>query len=138
MKNAAFHLSLPCKSTSKTRDFYSTVLGAEIGRHSHQWLDIDLFGNQITFTESGSFDFDYKSYKFEETVLPSFHFGVILDRASWNELFQRLIDSDYEVTTEITFLENKIGEHISFFIVDPNNYSVEFKSFHNRREIFKR
>ena len=137
MTKAPFHISLPCKSISKTREFYSAVLGSELGRNSHQWVDIDLFGNQITFTKAGHFDFTFKSYKFEETVLPSFHFGVIVDRETWNSLYHKLRASEYEITASVTFLKEKPGEHESFFIADPNGYSIEFKSFKNQDEMFE-
>ncbi|MHA7058523.1 hypothetical protein ACWGOQ_0014970 [Aquimarina sp. M1] len=42
-----------------------------------------------------------------------------------------------EVTTEVTFLENKIGEHLSFFVKDPDGYMVELKSFKNPEEVFE-
>ena len=32
---------------------------------------------------------------------------------------------DLEVTTEATFMQDKVGEHLSFFIQDPNGYMVE-------------
>lgn len=115
MKTAPFHLSLPCRSISKTEDFYVDVIGAGLGRHSPRWLDIDLFGNQITFTRSGTFKFDYKSYRFEDSVLPSFHFGVIVDREVWDKIYHRLSASEYGITTEVTFLRDKTGEHVSFF-----------------------
>jgi hypothetical protein len=41
-----------------------------------------------------------------------------------------------EARIEATYLENKVGEHLSFFIKDPNKYMVEFKSFKNYGEIF--
>lgn len=40
------------------------------------------------------------------------------------------------MTTEVTFFENKVGEHLSFFVKDPNGYMVEFKSFKNPDEVF--
>ena len=137
MKSAHFHMSLPCYSISQTKDFYVNILGADLGRHSHQWLDIDLFGNQLTFIKSGGFDFTFKSYKFEDTVLPSFHFGVIIDRELWDTLYNKLAVSSYEITTEVTFLKDKTGEHTSFFITDPNDFTVEFKCFQNQNEMFK-
>ncbi len=129
-------MSLPCTSISKTQDFYIDVIGANLGRHSSRWLDIDLFGNQITFTKAGEFNFTYRSYKFEDSVLPAFHFGVIIDRVTWNGVYQKLISSQYEITTEVTFLVGKTGEHVSFFIQDPNGHMVEFKSFKNANEMF--
>ncbi|MGB5498135.1 MAG: VOC family protein [Maribacter sp.] len=136
MKKESFHLSLPCRSISETKDFYINIIGAKLGRHSSLWVDVDLFGNQITFNKSGVFDFSYKSYKFEDTVLPSFHFGTIIGYEKWNALFDKLQASGLEPIKKITFLKNKIGEHVSFFITDPNGFTVEFKSFTNQKEMF--
>lgn len=136
MKQLPFHLSLPCKSISATSDFYVNILGAVRGRYTTNWLDINLHGNQITFTKSGDFNFIFKSYKFEDTVLPSFHFGVIVEQDLWKTLFNKLQGSDYEVTNDLRFLRDKKGEHKSFFVKDPNGYMVEFKCFIKPRQIF--
>lgn len=136
MKKAPFHISLPCTSISKTKDFYVDVIGAGLGRNTSRWLDVDLFGNQITFTKSGEFNFAYRSYKFEHSVLPAFHFGVIVDHETWERIYHKLMASEYEITTEVTFLQGKTGEHVSFFIQDPNGHMVEFKSFRNQKEMF--
>lgn len=134
---AQFHLALPCTSINKTLTFYREVLGASIGRSSVKWADIDLFKNQITFTECGPFNFDCNSYNFNDDVLPSFHFGVILENKEWNALLKRLQLNAYPMTSQVKFLEHKIGEHHSFFIKDPNDYTVEFKCFLNSSEVFK-
>lgn len=136
MKKAPFHLSLPCTSISKTINFYVDVIGAGLGRNTTRWVDIDMFGNQITFTRSGDFKFDFKSYKFEDTVLPSFHYGVIVDQQLWDQLYVKLQASEYSLTTKSTFLQGKTGQHTSFFVKDPNGHTVEFKCFKNAREIF--
>jgi extradiol dioxygenase family protein len=99
-------------------------------------VDIDLFGNQITFTKSGEFSFIYKSYKFGDTILPSFHFGVILDEKTWDTIFDRLSDKREEPIVATTFLKDKIGEHTSFFEKDPNGYVVEFKKFKESQQVF--
>ena len=137
MKKAEFHLALPCADLEKTKDFYATKLGAKLGRYTDVWLDINLYGNQITFTKVGDFKFDFKNYRLGNQILPSFHFGVIVDVDTWGTLYSRLFSMDLEVTTEATFFENKIGEHLSFFVKDPNGYMVEFKSFKNQEEIFE-
>lgn len=133
---AQFHLALPCNDIEKTKDFYVFVLGAKQGRSTDVWLDINLHGNQLTFTEAGSFNFDFKNYRLNGQLLPSFHFGVIVDSDTWSKLYSRLLEKDIDVTTEATFLENKKGEHLSFFIKDPDGYSVEFKHFKYAEEIF--
>lgn len=133
---ANFHLALPCKDLAETKDFYQNVIQARIGRETENWVDIDLFGNQLTFTVAGNFNFDYKNYRLDDYVLPSFHFGIIVSVDAWGELYSRLFQMDLEVTTEATFMQDKIGEHLSFFIQDPNGYMLEFKSFKNPKEIF--
>ena len=132
-----FHISLPCLDIDKTKDFYSNNIGAKLGRNTINWLDIELYGNQITFTRSGRFDFHFQNYSFEGKILPSFHFGVILDIITWGKVYARVNAENVEVFDEITFLKNKKGEHISFFVKDPNGYMVEFKSFSDETEIFQ-
>ncbi|MFD2562842.1 VOC family protein [Aquimarina rubra] len=136
MKKAEFHLALPCEDLEVTKDFYISKLGASLGRHTDTWIDINLYGNQITFTKAGNFNFDFKNYRLGDQILPSFHFGVIVNVQVWGTLYSRLFSMDLEVTTEATFFENKVGEHLSFFVKDPNGYMVEFKSFKDHGEIF--
>ncbi len=138
MSRYAFHLSLPCEDIVKTKDFYIDVLGAKLGRSTNSWFDVDLYGNQITFTKSGAFDFKYKDYRLGNEVIPSFHFGVIIDLDFWSKLYTNLFQKDLEITTEALYFEKKIGEYLSFFVNDPNGYKVEFKSFKDSDEIFKK
>ena len=133
---APFHLALPCDDIEKTKEFYIETLGATQGRETDTWIDINLYGNQLTFTNAGSFNFDFKNYRLSGQVLPSFHFGVIVDTETWGKIYTELFSRNMEVTTEVTFLENKKGEHISFFLNDPNGYTVEFKSFKDNQEMF--
>lgn len=138
MPTASFHLSLPCVSVSATKAFYSEILGASLGRMSTQWVDVDLFGNQITFIKSGEFTFQYKSYKFEEAVLPSFHFGVLVNGQQWEELLVRLQGLSLELPVNSLFLQDRPGAHRSFFVEDPNGYLVEFKHFLEPSDVFRR
>ncbi|WP_027126006.1 VOC family protein [Gelidibacter mesophilus] len=131
-----FHLALPCVSINKTRIFYKDILGSEIGRSSVKWIDINLFGHQITFTESGPFKFDCNSYSFNGDILPSFHFGVILIKEDWHKVHERLQSKDIAFVSQVKFLENKTGEHQSFFVKDPNGYTVEFKCFTKSDDVF--
>ncbi|NVK53488.1 MAG: bleomycin resistance protein [Flavobacteriaceae bacterium] len=126
---ALFHLSLPCIGIERTKNFYVNILGATIGRNTQQWIDIDMFGHQITFTKSGDYQFNYKSYKFGNNVLPSFHFGVILEKQIWKDLYTKLVDAKIIFIDTTVFLEEKNGMHSSFFVKDPNGYIVEFKCF---------
>lgn len=134
--NHLFHLSLPCNSIVGTKKFYVDTIGASLGRYANNWVDINLFGHQVTFTQVGKFDFTNPNYAFEGKVLSSFHFGIILDIDTWRQIYSRLTNKNLELTTQTTFLKNKPGEHLSFFVKDPNGYMLEFKSFKDTAEIF--
>ncbi|TCI93701.1 VOC family protein [Tenacibaculum sp. M341] len=131
-----FHISLPCKDLNKTIKFYTEELGLEIGRKTNNWADINLFSHQITFVTSDKFDFQYPMYSLEKDQLPSFHFGVILENDEWEKTYDRINKWSFDTIIKKTFFEDKKGEQSSFFIKDPNNYFLEFKTFKKRNEIF--
>ncbi|MFD1160895.1 VOC family protein [Hwangdonia seohaensis] len=133
----SFHMSLPCLSVKETRNFYINTIGGSLGRMTENWVDINLFGHQLTFIKAEKFNFNNPNYVFEGKILPSFHFGVIIDVASWGKIYAKLNEQNLEVVTQTTFLKDKIGEHLSFFIKDPNDYMLEFKSFKNAKQMFE-
>jgi extradiol dioxygenase family protein len=130
-----FHISLPCMHIEATEKFYSQIVGGTIGRKEKNWVDINLYQHQLTFTKSGIFHFEYPKYSFEKTILPSFHFGIILDITDWLKLYQKLKSKVY--IDVATFLKNKPGEHQSFYLMDPNGYVIEFKCFSDNNGVFK-
>jgi extradiol dioxygenase family protein len=129
-----FHLSLPCLDVEETRNFYGGIEGVRFGRSSTNWLDVDLYGHQLTFNASGRFSFEYPNYSFEKHVLPAFHFGVILSGSDWERLYSSVREGAGE--EEKNFLSSRKGAHRSFFLTDPNGYVLEFKSFVNPQEVF--
>lgn len=133
----SFHMSLPCLSVTETKKFYINSIGASSGRTSKTWVDINLFGHQLTFIKADKFNFNNPNYVFEGHILPSFHFGVIVNQEMWNSIYQKLKTSNLEVVNQTTFLKDKSGEHSSFFIKDPNDYMLEFKTFQKSEDMFK-
>lgn len=131
----SFHMSLPCISVKETKSFYTNI-GASFGRMTQNWIDVNLFGHQITFIKAGKFNFNNPNYVFEGKILPSFHFGIILDFKTWESIHSKLKSQNLELVTESTFLKDKVGEHTSFFIKDPNEYMLEFKNFNNSNDTF--
>lgn len=109
-----FHLSLPCDSVEDTKAFYTTKIGATIGREQNNWVDVDLFGHQITFIKAGTYNFSHPNYVLEGKILPSFHFGIIVDTETWENVYDKLKKENLDVVTEATFLKDKPGEHLSF------------------------
>lgn len=131
-----FHLSLPCLSIKETKKFYTEDLGLNCGRETNDWLDVNLFNNQLTYVLVEKFNFDCPNYTFDKDVLPSFHFGVVLDAEEWEKMHDRINHWSSETIITKTFLKDKNGEHVSFFVKDPNGYTIEFKSFIEENEMF--
>ncbi len=134
---AAFHMSLPCISVKDTKSFYSEIIGASLGRTADSWVDVNLFGHQITFIRAKKFNFINPNYVFEGKILPSFHFGIIVDEKTWKTIYKALKKEELHLVDKTVFLKDKAGEHKSFFIKDPNDYMLEFKCFENPKNIFK-
>ena len=131
-----FHLSLPCLNIKETKKFYTEDLGLNCGRETSDWLDINLFNNQLTYVLVEKFNFESPNYTFDKDVLPSFHFGVVLDAEEWEKMHDRINHWSSETIITKTFLKDKNGEHVSFFVKDPNGYTIEVKSFIEENEMF--
>jgi extradiol dioxygenase family protein len=100
-------------------------------------LTLTYFGNQITFTRDDQSVLNTKKYSFEQVLLPSFHFGIILEDDIWKELYTKFKDKDFFAIGTKKFLMNKKGEHESFFIKDDNGYFLEFKKFKELDQVFE-
>lgn len=135
--NTLFHMSLPCISIKETKSFYVDTIGASLGRNTQNWVDINFFGHQITFIKAKKFNFNSPNYVFEGKILPSFHFGVIVNLDTWNTVYSKQDRFKEDLVTESTYLTDQLGEHRSYFIKDPNGYLLEFKTFKESKEIFK-
>ncbi|MBC3845303.1 bleomycin resistance protein [Winogradskyella echinorum] len=133
----SFHISLPCLNVEDTKNFYINYIGASVGRTSENWIDINLFGHQLTFIKAEKFNFNSPNYVFEGKLLPSFHLGVIVNESTWNGIYNNLKEHHLDVVNKTTFLQDKLGEHSSFFLKDPNDYMLEFKNFKTTNDIFK-
>ena len=136
MEHKAFHLSLPCYSIVETKDFYVHTLGFELGRSSTNWIDIDMAGNQLTFLQAHRWRMPDQYYQFGESVLPAFHFGLLVRTDEWNKRLKELDDQDLISKGPEQFLVDEPGAHQSFFVEDLNGYIIEFKSFIQESETF--
>ena len=135
--NSCFHMSLPCKNIEETINYYKDQLESEIGRKTENWVDINLFGHQLTFVLTENFDFQFPFYTLDNEELPSFHFGVVLDSDEWENTYDK-VNSQWMFDTVVkkTFFEDKNGEQNTFLVQDPNGYYIEFKTFRRKDEIF--
>lgn len=125
MNPAIFHLSLPVRDIEQTRAFYCSVLGASPGRATDQWIDLILFGHQITFHQQ------------PDQVTPHLvqgvqHFGAILSWEKWQALCADVAASGYPTLAPPTvFGEGTEREHGKLLLRDPSGHMLEFKAYRN-------
>jgi len=43
-----FHLAIPVRDITGTREFYVDILGCTVGRESKTWIDFNFFGHQLS------------------------------------------------------------------------------------------
>ena len=135
---APFHLAVPVDDLERARGFYVDLLGCGTGREDERWLDLDLFGHQVTLHLA-----EHTSREAANPVdgdsVPVPHFGVILAPADWQALADRLTAAgvDFVIAPRVRF-RGQPGEQRTMFLRDPAGNALEFKSFADPARIFAR
>ena len=134
-----FHLAFPVKNLNATKDFYKKILNCKIGRESESWVDFNLYGHQIVAHLAPEECSYISSNKVDEDQIPCSHFGVILDWHEWEGLYKKLdlLKINFLINPKIR-VKNKSGEQGTFFIKDPSGNVLEFKTFKNDADVFKK
>jgi extradiol dioxygenase family protein len=118
-----FHLSIPVSELEPAKRFYVGVLGAQTGRENSEWLDVLLWGHQITLQRR------------PDEVVPlryqgKRHFGVILPWAEWEHQASRLRSMGISFLSEPkVLLEGTPEEHAKFYLEDPSHNVIEVKAY---------
>ena len=133
-----FHLAFPVKDINTTKDFYRKILDCNVGRESESWVDFNLYGHQIVAHLSPEECNDVDTNNVDGDQIPCRHFGVILEWYEWEELSKKLKMNNvsFLISPKIRF-ESKPGEQGTFFIQDPSENVIEFKTFKNDSHVFK-
>ena len=137
--NTRFHLAFPVKDLEQTKIFYLNILGCSLGRESLKWVDFNLFGHQIVAHLSPEDCGAINRNRVDGDKIPVRHFGVILNWDVWENLIKSIKEKDivFYIKPKISF-KNKKGEQGTFFILDPSENVLEFKSFKNDSMVFER
>ena len=140
-KLTPFHLAIPVHNLSKCRDFYKKILGCKEGRSSDHWADFDFFGHQLVihYKEKSIQEVDKNTNLVDSKDVPVPHFGVVLEWNTFQELSIRLKSKNVKFTIEpyIRF-KDLPGEQATMFFKDPSGNALEFKSFKDFNQIFKK
>ena len=133
-----FHLAIPVSDLDAANDFYSNVLGCSKGRSSIKWMDFNFYGHQLVCHEVKK-SVNKDSNDVDGNNIPVPHFGIILEWNQFQKLSADLQSKNINFIIEPTIrFKGQVGEQAIMFLKDPSNNAIEFKSFRNNDEIFKK
>jgi tRNA(Arg) A34 adenosine deaminase TadA/extradiol dioxygenase family protein len=125
MRRPIFHIAFPVLDLKAARDFYVDILDAKVGRVRERWIDIYLFGAQLTLHEQPA------------QVLPAGqhgvrHFGAVLDWDDWKSLAGRLEKKGVQFKGEPSISgAGTVAEQAKLHLIDPSGNVVEVKAYRN-------
>ena len=135
----AFHIAFPVKNLQDTKEFYCDILGCSIGRKSSNWMDFDFFGHQLTVQVNEEAVCTFPFYRSEKNAFPFYHFGAVLSWKDWHQMEIKLRERNVSFLIEPKLVfKGEVGEQKTMFLVDPNGYAIEFKTFEQDESLFKR
>lgn len=123
MTRYIFHLAFPVSDLKVAKAFYLDVLGAKVGRENEEWLDVLLWGHQITLHLAPA-----------EVRAPESqghrHFGVVLPWTEWESLAARLSSRNVEFMKRPEVLYAGMpNEQAKLYLQDPGNNVIEIKAY---------
>jgi extradiol dioxygenase family protein len=125
----AFHLSLSVSDLNATRAFYCDALGAMVGRATDRWIDLWLFGAQVT------------AYQRAAAVVPSpfreaQHFGATVNWSEWPDWDAALQGRGPDVVRQRVFdADRGVAKLV---LADPDGYLIEIKAYRDPAEALRR
>ena len=120
--NPEFHLSIGVRSVETSVDFFVGVMGgAVLHRDPSGYVNLDLYGSQITLKQNESVSPD----------LPDLHFGINLGLTEFDALAMKILESGYDhivmkpkVVDAGTSMERK-----KMYLKCPTGYLIELKGY---------
>ena len=137
-KLSPFHLAIPVNDLDKAKDFYNGLLGAEIGRSDPTWIDFNFYGHQLVCHLTESSNAQNKN-PVDQHDVPVPHFGIVLEWDTFHQLAMDLKNNKVEFIIEPTIrFKGQVGEQATLFLNDPSGNAIEFKSFKDQENLFRK
>ncbi len=117
-----FHLSIGVKSIESSVDFFVRAMSAKVQhRDPSGYVNIDLFGTQITLKENPNID----------PNLPDLHFGINLNLAEFERLSKNIIEHEPRSIFMAPKVvdENTPTERKKMYVKCPTGYLIEIKGY---------
>jgi len=122
IQRATFHLSIGVKSIEESVDFFVDALeGRVLHRDSSGYVNIDLFGTQITLKPNSHITPD----------LPDFHFGINLELSEFDRLAEKILSKSRDKVV----MEPKVVDagtplkRRKMYLKCPTGYLIELKGY---------
>lgn len=133
---ALFHLAYHVTDLDAARRFYAGVLGCREGRSTATWVDFDFFGHQISLHLGEPF-VTTDTGRVGDRMVPMPHLGLVLQRADWQLLADRLraAGTDFVLEPQLRFA-GQPGEQWTMFFRDPSGNPIEVKGFESLDQIY--
>jgi len=134
-----FHLAFPVHDLEEAKLFYTKIIGCSLGRSSKKWIDFNMFGHQVVAHLSPEESQRSNAANVDGKKVPVRHFGIVLEWDQWHNFAEELREKGVKFLIEpyIRFKE-KSGEQATMFFSDPSGNALEFKSFKNPDNLFKK
>lgn len=131
-----FHFAFNVTDLDVARRFYGELLGCQEGRSTDTWVDFDFFDHQISLHLGTPFSTANTGHVGEHLV-PMPHFGLILSRADWQAMAERLTSAgvDFVVPPQLRFA-GQPGEQWTMFFRDPFGNPIEVKGFESLASVY--
>jgi len=135
-----FHLAIPVRDITESRDFYGQLLGLSEGRSSNEWIDWNLYGHQLVthlnpnLGPQGKVSVHVNGVDGKGVPVP--HFGVVLTAEDWSELAEKLTGQVDFIIEPHTRFKGEAGEQSTLFFSDPSGNALEFKAFSDLNQLF--
>jgi extradiol dioxygenase family protein len=138
MESRAFHYAFLVRDLGETRRFYVELLGCREGRSAATWVDLELFGNQLS-CHLGTPPAPVSCGQVDGISVPMPHFGVVVSFDEYERLAARLTAAGvaFVVTPRIRY-KGEAGEQGTLFFLDPSGNALELKAFRRPDEMFAR
>ena len=131
-----FHLALPVTDIPVAKEFYGSKLGFIEGRSSENWVDYNFFGHQLV-CHIGETNIIFNKVDGKDVPIP--HFGILLEWDEFDNFSNNLKENNIKFIIEPYLrFEGLPGEQKTMFFKDPFSNALEFKSFKNERDIFRK
>lgn len=132
-----FHLAYPVTDLDEARAFFTGILGATVGRSAERWVDLNLFGHQISLHLIDGEDLNSATNTVDGDQVPTLHFGCVLDWTTWERHYAVLTERQaaFIIDKKIRF-KDEIGEQGTYFVKGPCGIAIEFKSFKDPSQLF--